>query len=408
MEDERSLDDWIGSYLKMTDRTEPSLIFREWVAASCVAAVLQRKCYLHWEGILFPNLYVVLTGGSGWARKGTALRPGKQLLSSIGLPLVAEKITTEALIKYIREQQSFSKDQQTNVQSIHSSVTVMSQEFSVFLGHNNPELISILTDLYDHTGETWEYKTKTQGVFDIQGPYINLIGATTPELMQQMLPKEALAGGLLSRIIFVYSKRREKVVAVPHWGKAEEDLFEKLKEDLDKIYLMSGQFEVKLDGEDSFLDEWIPWYSTMEDNLPFDDPRFNAYFSRRPVHILKLCMIMSASEGGSKLITARTFRRALDLLSRTELYMQDAFGAYGRYEYGDLSNMVLQDLVKEGRITMKYLMNKYSYDADDVTLAKVVAVLKKRGLCELEADRKTGDVIIIHKGERNGGRRETN
>ena len=61
----RKLNDWIDSYLEYTKNSEPPDLYKEWVAVSVVASILQRKCSLPWGDITFyPNMYIILVGPS--------------------------------------------------------------------------------------------------------------------------------------------------------------------------------------------------------------------------------------------------------------------------------------------------------------------------------------------------------
>ena len=66
--------------------------------------------------------------------------------------------------------------------------------------------------------------------------------------------------------------------------------------------MMSGEFKIT----SNFLDKWVEWYTASEDNPPFEDIRFSGYIERRPNHLLKLSIILRASEGDSKVITDKT------------------------------------------------------------------------------------------------------
>ena len=107
----RKLNDWIDSYLEYTKNSEPPDLYKEWVAVSVVASILQRKCSLPWGDITFyPNMYIVLTGPSGKARKSTAMGPGMKLLRDMGVKLAAESITREALIRELKQSNATQVD----------------------------------------------------------------------------------------------------------------------------------------------------------------------------------------------------------------------------------------------------------------------------------------------------------
>jgi len=234
--------DWIDTFLAYTDNTEPPLLYREWVAVSVVASALQRKCFLKWGHLKwYPNLYIVLVAPPGRARKGTAMGDGKQFLTKLGIPLAAEAITREALIRELGKSTDTILRPEINKIIMHSSLTVYSSELAVFLGKNNFQLLFDLTDWFD-CADTWTYRTKNQGEDIINGVWVNLLGATTPELIQQSLPSDAIGGGLTSRIIFVFAGNKGKLVPFPSISPEQEKMFDELLIGIEEIKIRFGGF----------------------------------------------------------------------------------------------------------------------------------------------------------------------
>ena len=165
---------------------------------------------MQWGTISFyPNMYVVLVGPSGKCRKGTAMSQGYDFLKEMGTKMAAESTTREALIQALQQSNDTQVDPVTNKMYLHASLTIYSQELTVFLGYNNVALMSDLTDWYD-CRSSWTYRTKHQGTDEIIGVYVNLIGATTPELLQTALPRDAIGGGLTARMIFVFETKKPR------------------------------------------------------------------------------------------------------------------------------------------------------------------------------------------------------
>lgn len=322
---QRRLSNWIDSYLEYVDNSEPPLLYKKWVAISTIAACLQRKCWVVWEKQIYPNMYIVLVGPAG-ARKGTAMGPALDILSGEGgVRLAAESITREALIKEMLDGNTTSVVDANGLTKQHSSMTIWSQELTVFLGYNNPQFISDLTDWYD-CRDNWSYRTKHHGEFNVEGVWINLIGATTPDMIQTALPQDAIGGGLTSRIIFVYGEQRHKLVPIPFRTKAEEKLFTDLQVDVNAIASMRGEFKMTPD----FIEKRAKWYIEQTNNPPFEDPKFDGYLQRRPTHHLKLCMIFSAARDNSMTLDVEIFDKALELLEETERTMPLVYSTYGR------------------------------------------------------------------------------
>lgn len=372
--------DWIEKYLEYEERSEPPILYKEWTAMSVIAGALQRKCRLPWGGplVFYPNLYIVLVGPSGRCRKGTALRTGKMLLKDLRIRMVAEAITKEALIKDMASagnvEVSFG-----DVSIIHSSLTVFSMELGVFLGYENKEFLVDLTDWYD-CADDWEYKTKTSGIDEIIGVWLNLIGATTPKVIQNQFPESAVGGGLASRIIFVFEDKKSQEVAFPFLEEKHEDIYKWLQYELEEIHMMKGDFKI----DETFIDKYGKWYYKQEVAESLKNERFSGYIERRPNHLLKMCMILSASSRDDMVITGEIFTRALDLLRRTEKKMARTFGGFGQAKTSGVSQRVIEFVAKEKEVSRSELYRKFYYDIENTKmLDEVITGLRVMGFADV-------------------------
>lgn len=365
--------------MEYTENTEPPTIFRKWVALSTIASVLQRKCSLpfgHEE--VYPNMYVVLIGPSG-SRKSTAMRPGRQLLQNIGVNLAAESTTREALIKRLSEAGSTTGDMDSLRVGLHSSMTVHSSEFAVFIGHNKPELIAALTNWYDSEGK-WTYETKHGGEEEILNVWVNLIGATTPELLRHILPMEAITGGLTSRIIFIYHGSRVKPIAVPTKSERAEELEPKLAADLRAIYLLQGNFKMT----EEALDYWQEFVVEDYENPPFSDYRFEAYMQRRRWHTLKLAMIINASRTDRMTLAKADLQKAVRWLKEAERNMPNVFTGIGYSDTAGLTRRVLEYVRMRKEVWWNELQDQFLDDMDYNTLRDITSTLRAAGYCKFK------------------------
>lgn len=374
--------DWITKFLEYQENSEPPKLYKEWVGMSTIAAVLQRKCRLPWGNLTFyPNLYVVLVGPSGKCRKGTAMNVGKSFLRELGIELTAEAITREALIKDIAE----SSNSEITIEGkamIHCSLTIFSPELAVFLGYENKQLMSDLTDWYD-CADRWTYRTKGQGVDEIIGMWVNLLGATTPELIQAQFPQDAIGGGLSSRIIFVYEDQKSKSVATPFLEDRHLDLERWLIGQLDDMSMLKGDYT----WNEEFLEKWVEWYHYQDNHPAIKDERFRGYIHRRPNHILKMCMILSASERDDMVITGKIFDRALDLLKRTERKMPKTFSGHGRARFSGVLSEILTYVSDKGKVSRQDIMEHFFYDIEgDRHLDSMISMLKGTGYVKIRTD----------------------
>jgi len=370
---DRILNDWIDSYLEYTQNSEPPTSYRLWSAISVIAACLQRKCKFVWgDLVFFPNLYVILVGPPA-ARKGTAMNQAYPFLENLNIKMAAEAITREALIQELCKANDNDIDVKTGKMVFHSSLTIWSQELTVFLGYNNLQLMSDLTDWYDCKNK-WTYRTKHMGTDEILGVYVNLFGATTPTLIRSTMPLESIGSGLTSRMIFVFEWDKEKVVPYTGKSKHEKTIKEGLVNDLEKIRMLSGNFR----STDKFMDKWIDWYSTQGNYPPFKDPKFDGYLERRGNHILKLSMVMNASRSSDMILDSIDIERALVILEKTEKKMLHTFAGVGKSSHADVLAKVMLDITQAGEEGLWYsdIITRYRDDADDWVMNKIVDTLK--------------------------------
>lgn len=332
-----------------------------------------------WEDKLYPNLYVVLVGPSGRCRKGTAMGLGERLLYDIDVRLAAETMTREGFIRRLHDAASSHTDPDTGEVINHSSMTVFSKELTVFLGYNNPQFLSDLTDLYDCKNK-FEYGTKTEELRDeIYNVWLNLIGATTPSLIQSALPQDAIGTGLTSRMIFVNEFRKAKRVLDPRRTQLEYELEEGLRRDLEAINFMTGEFRIT----DEWASKMTRWYDQTDDRPPFESRHFEGYFSRRPTHLRKISMIMSASRGDDGLLTAQDFDKSLRLLLATERNMPKVFAGLGKSKMASVQEQMIEFFAGKQQATIPELWERFREDIqNDREMAEQLTILVKIGFIE--------------------------
>ncbi len=405
MED-RKLPDWIEGYLKFTSNDEPRETFRLFTAVSTVAAGLQRKCHINWEKTIYPNLYIVLVGPPA-ARKNTAIEPAEEMLIELGIQVSAQATTREALIRRLKKVGELPQlSEEILVTPQDAAMTIVSSEFTVFIGIRNLDLISLLCDWYD-CKNTWTYETKGQGIDRIKNVWVNLLAGTTPTALKDALPRESIGMGLTSRIIFVYEEDKAHVImfspGVDVWddelGEARklddskhgewDELRLALIHDLSIISMMRGAFIPTKD----YLGAYFTWRENHEKNLPFRGTMLENYSNRKQTHVRKLSMIMSASRGNDLMLTGEDFARSLAALNKVELKMSNTFSGIGKSDTAETTSSVIHLLARRKKITMSELQKAFWNDADMLTLEKIVQTCERMKVCRREFK---GSETIIH------------
>jgi hypothetical protein len=395
----RQLPDYLSTYLKFTEKSEPPTNYHIWTCLSVIAAAMQRKCYLRWGfKTLYPNLYVVLIGPSG-CRKGTAMNIGKDLLIEInGVNLSSESVTREALIRDMKDGvTTFTdpSDKTGNPLKFHSSITVISEELSVFLGQQNVKFLADLTDWFD-CGDKWTYRTKGSGTDNLIGVCVNILGATAPDWLRSILPQEAFGGGFTSRVIFVVEESKKQIVPDPTIPPEILALRPALIHDLEQIAAMAGEMIFL----ESTMELYTSWYIKQSKNSAIKDPHFAGYCERRATHVLKLSMVMSASRSCDRTIQPQDFTRALALLESIEPKMSRAFMGLGRAKYSEMTSALYEHLRKVHRASMAELLDKFDTDLDEYTLQLVMKTLAARKVIKIEYNSNNGEYYYTFtKGE---------
>jgi hypothetical protein len=315
--------------------------------------------------------------------------PGMDFLTEPGLNirLAAEAITREALIRELKNSSDNTINQETGQMMFHSSLTIFSQELTVFLGYNNMQLMSDLADWYD-CRKKWTYRTKWSGSDEIEGVWVNLIGATTPKLIQSSMPMDAIGLGLTSRMIFVYEEKKDKIVPDPFLSRAELELRSKMVTDLTKISQLQGPFRVT--GE--FVDLWTEWYIKQEGHPPFQDDRFAGYIERRPTHVMKLSMILNASRTDSMTISGDDLKRAINILNTTEKKMPLTFSGLGKSSQAEVLSLCMAEIGRCKETTFDALMYKFRNDATKWDLERILDSLEAMKFCSIITN--TGKIIL--------------
>lgn len=377
----RKLSDWVDSYMDFTENTEPARIYQKWVGLSVIAAVLRKKVQLSLGRIrIYPNMYVVLVGEPGIARKSQSINFGLDLLSNIpDIKTSADAITPQALIQDMESAVDSCELPEGEVLT-HSSMTIISREFESFLGQKqeNTKMLVLLTDLFDCQELPWKYRTKGSGDNIIPSLFLNLLGATTPDSLASCLPSTAVGGGLTSRIIFVWADRKHKKVTKPEMTKEERILKESLIQDLYLIARIAGTYEFSKEA-DANWDSWYTNYDEQATNRLCQDPSFNGWYSRKPMYLLKLSILMAASQSDKRIIEWKHIEKAMKTLAEAEVLMGNVFKAIGKSTVTVETDIVTRIVQSAGWITEKQLLSMVWRDMDAKKFDNVVSTAMRSG-----------------------------
>lgn len=362
---------WIDLYVnEYTKETESPTSYHMWTAISMICAALQRKVWINFGQednpfTIYCNLYVVFVAPPGTCRKTQAIRYGKELILDIDdVSIASDSVTREALImELVAARTTMAMDDEGDIIEPHCSLTLLSGEFSVFLGQKNLTLLSLLCELFD-CEKVWKYATKHAGKDTLQGVWFSILGATTPELLTSSLPITAIGGGLTSRIVFVVEHQRRKKVTSPYLPPMiRAILIERLRD----INRMKGEMHFK-DGAFKYFDEW--YQSSPDGVTEFDQ--------RQHVYVLKVAMIFAAANARNYIIV-EDVARAIQEIDIIKPRMTEAFQGVGRSEYGYVVSRLRSLLREEGVVRLDTFLANNAYDVTPKDITNAVQIFEYSG-----------------------------
>jgi hypothetical protein len=397
---QRRLNDWLSSHIEYTDNSESPIAYHTWSGISCIAAALQRKVYVKWgHSTFYPNHYIILVGPSGQSRKGEPVMIARDIVEGINVPTIGEDNTQEAIIVDMKYSFTDYTDAETGKIKIQSAVSCFVEELSVFTGFQNSTFLAYLTNWYD-SRDKWTRRTKHQGTDEIIGMCFNLLAATAPDWLPHILTREATGGGFTSRCLFIVEEGKGKTISNPNLNPPNELLRDKLIHDLEVIHTLSG--EMAFNSEALALYE--AWYQdtdrdAREGRVILPDTFFDGYRGRRPAHLIKLSMSMSASRGADMTITANDFIRAKALLDHAESKMHGVLGGLGRSKYAEDTEAIIAYIQRKGLVKKSELLQMFWRNVSGEALEAILSVLSGMKLISVERDPGARDTILRYCGE---------
>lgn len=335
-------------YFEFVKDTEPPLIYHRWSLIAAVGAFLGRDFHFPFgTSKIYPNQYIMLIGNPG-TRKSTAIKGSSRTLLSAGYDkFAAERTTKEKFLLDLegktdenayRNGDGSSKggpsardilaslsleDGQNDHDGIPREVFITADEFNEFAGSGNMDFLSTLGALWDWDSETTTYKQrfKNSKSISIYQPTISILGGNTHAGFQQAFPEAAIGQGFLSRLILVYSEPSGRKITFPE--KPDERLAVELMEKFNDIRLKVRGEATRTPAASNALDTIYRTWVELEDN------RFKAYSTRRFTHLLKLCLVVTAMRGSTR-IDIQDVLLANTILTYTESGMSKALGEYGK------------------------------------------------------------------------------
>lgn len=286
---------WLARYVEFGHNLEACERFRFFTACCILGAVLNNKVWIQRgdPGLLpklFPNLWVLLLAPPGRGKKTSTINMSVNCLYQAcpEVRILADKLTPEALVRALSEPAGKEK---IRIGPRDATGLIKAPELSVFFGKQqyNTGLVSLITDLYDFR-EEWTSETIMRGKNVLRRNCISVLGGSTPDWLQTMLPQDAFTGGFMSRFVIVeMPPKMARRVALPK--RAENaPIWPEIVSDLRRFSSVKGEMEFTPYGRKAYVE----YYESL---VPTGDAQKDAYQEREPEQVLKLAMLLAISRG---------------------------------------------------------------------------------------------------------------
>ena len=323
-------------FMDWTDGIPSPKDFRLWSAITCVGGALERRVFCSTaQGPIFGNMYVMLVAPPGVGKSEAIKRTERLWARSNKLHIAANSVTSASLIDGLLEAHT-AIPISTGILE-YNTLLIACDEFGVFMPTYESDFMSKLTKLYDNPNIYRERRRHFNGGKEMQitQPQLTMIAGSQPGYLAAMLPELAWSQGLMSRFVMIYSATSPKLdlfTSSQTGARFENELAERIVALSDKIGNVSWS--------DDAADAMRSYYAAGMPPEP-EHSRLVHYRVRRPVHMIKLCLIsaMSSNPDAMQIQLTDVERAKLWLLS-AEHKMTDVF--HSMEGKSDIS--ILQDL----------------------------------------------------------------
>lgn len=361
-------DDFITAYLTYVGDTEAPVAFHRWSCISILGAWLGRRYSFqlgHFN--IASNIYAMLMGGAG-SRKSTAIKIATNLIRKAGYDrIAAERTTKEKFLMDLAGEESIDAAGDIMEQNLFGpavsdcEILIAADEFNTFIGNGNIEFLSLLGVLWDYSGQFSDRKKNSKSLV-ISDPTVSVLAGNTATGFSLAFPAEAIGQGIFSRLILIHGEKTDKRITFPDAPSPET---EKLCIDLLLAIrqIANGRAELTT-GAKKLLDHIYKTWNGIT------DVRFDSYANRRFSHLLKLCLIASASALRATIEECDVIY-ANTILTHAEHSMPKALGEFGKAKNSDVAHKVIQLLENSVMpVPLKQIWQAIHNDLEDISALK--------------------------------------
>ena len=349
----RNFPSWLDAYVGFAGHTEAPRLMHFWAGVWALAGCLRKRVWM--DQIAFqwiPNFYIIFVAPPGVVSKSTTAGFAESFLRQIpGINFGPDVVTWQSLVtSFANSCESFEYNSEWYPMS---PVNLVASELGNLIDMRNAEMVNLFIDLWDGRKQLSK-ETKMSGNDRVEGPWINMLGCTTPNWIALNMPQSTIGGGLTARCIFVYANKKEKFIAYPkyHFPKDVNGIKQKLIEDLELIATtLVGEYdlhpEARVWGTEWYEKHW------KQAGKSWNDDWFEVYIARKQTHLHKLAMVLAAAQRNELILMKEDLILANVMLETTEEGFAKVFNQVGKTDESLQADRLIRFIKQKGKITVE-------------------------------------------------------
>lgn len=282
---------FIGEYMRSLDTLETPLAYDFWTAAWVVSTIVGRRTQVARPRIpVFLNLFAILIGESGLARKGASIASATQLVKMMAntnmtrhIGVIDSRITPTSITRYLTElSQEYG----------YAQLAFSAAELAASIGKDQRvgSVPILLTDLYDCPDDRLLRPSFSKVDVQLRNIYVSFLGASTSSWLRSAVSADIVEGGFTSRCLFILGNKRKRVIAWPDASRSIGD--GTITARLCSIDQQADQ-TAGIDLNVSAREYFVNWYNQRR---IYSDSFRASFAGREDSHVLRIAAIMCISD----------------------------------------------------------------------------------------------------------------
>jgi hypothetical protein len=388
--------------MKYMQAQETAEIFDFYCGLWAISAVCGRNTFvLRPRAPVYLNMFIVLVGESGVARKTTSVKSATDIARTVigganPIGLIDGKVTPEKLLDMLQDR---------TLEYDNAQLCVSVPELAVFMGTERyiAHMPTLLTDLYDCPANYEGGGTLIRGGVVMRRVWIHFLSASTPIWLMKTVNPNVIEGGFTSRCYFIISNEPKQRIAWPQ--ETDTDMYRDLCDDM-KIIATEAMARGPIGVDPVALAVFSNWYNERDHSFDAFKQSFEA---REDAHVLRIAGLLAINDGTWE-IKREHIETAITLVTTIKVDSGKIFeSSEQRTKFATALDIIRAQLVSTGmdpvqRSQLYYKVRRHVSRDEFITLLEVMHEVGAIQRFEFKGDRGRpadyirGTTVLLSKG----------